>query len=254
MSIQKHLFDVYGRIRTTIVPKLRFSQDFYQRRLEGVLRPNIDWLDLGCGHRVLPEWRGDAERALVARCRTVTGIDYDMPSLQQHRSVARRVRGDIGGLPFRDGSFDLVTANMVVEHLHDPGVQFAEIGRVLRPGGTLLLHTPNALGYRTIISRVVPEVLKKPAIRILDTRPAADVFPTHYRANTERQLAQVAAKVGLAVTEVDIVETDAMFAVIAPLAAVELLVIKLLLTRPFRPFRSNIIARLSKPQAARKIA
>jgi SAM-dependent methyltransferase len=247
MSLHKPFFDIYRRLRAVIVPKLRYAQDYYQRRLETALQPTTDWLDLGCGHRVLPEWLPEQEHALVAKCRSVTGIDYDMPSLQQHRSVTRRVRGDIGALPFRDGSFDLVTANMVVEHLQDPAGQFAEIRRVLRPGGTLLLHTPNALGYRTIMSRVVPEALKAPLIRILDTRRSADVFPTHYRANTERQLTVVAANAGLGLSDVAIVETDALFAVIAPLAAVELLVIKLLLTKPLRRFRSNIIATLTKP-------
>jgi SAM-dependent methyltransferase len=252
MSFHVHLFDLYGRLRAAIVPTLRYAQDYYQRRLEDALASDVDWLDLGCGHRVLPEWRPDAERALVAKCRSVTGIDYDLPSLQQHRSFNRLVRGDIGALPFRDESFDLVTANMVVEHLANPAGQFAEIGRVLRPGGTLLLHTPNARGYRTILGRLVPEVLKRPLIWILDTRPGADVFPTHYRANTEDQLGKVAAEAGLGVKVVSIVETDALFAVIAPLAALELILIKLLLTKRLRRFRSNIIATLTKPGSVAK--
>src|SRR4051812_40974401 len=114
MSIRPALFSIYGRLRDAIAPGLRYSQHFYEQQLAAAAAAESDWLDLGCGHRVLPEWRGAAERAIVARCRTVTGIDYDLPSLVKHRSMKRRVRGDIGSLPFKDGSFDLVTANMVV--------------------------------------------------------------------------------------------------------------------------------------------
>jgi SAM-dependent methyltransferase len=247
MPIRSKLFDIYGALRDRIAPGLRYSQHFYEKKLGATVAPDVDWLDLGCGHRVLPEWRGAAEDEIVNRCRSVTGIDYDMPSLTRHRSMNRLVRGDIASLPFRDGSFDLVTANMVVEHLADPERQFREIGRVLRPGGLLLLHTPNALGYPTMVGRMVPEAVKGWLIKALDSRSAEDVFPTHYRANTKRALTRVADGAGLRVAGCDLVATDAMFAVVPPLAAVELVVIRLLLTRRMKNFRSNIIAVLRKP-------
>jgi ubiquinone/menaquinone biosynthesis C-methylase UbiE len=42
-------------------------------------------------------------------------------------------------LPFADGSFDCVTCGWVIEHLPDPRPGLAEMGRVLKPGGSLLL-------------------------------------------------------------------------------------------------------------------
>jgi SAM-dependent methyltransferase len=45
-------------------------------------------------------------------------------------------------LPFRDGVFDLVSAFDVVEHCEPEAVALAELGRVLRPGGRLLLSVP----------------------------------------------------------------------------------------------------------------
>jgi len=45
-------------------------------------------------------------------------------------------------LPFRDGGFDVVAAFDVVEHCDPEGQALAELGRVLRPGGTLLLSVP----------------------------------------------------------------------------------------------------------------
>jgi SAM-dependent methyltransferase len=250
MPLRSKLFDIYGRLRDAIVPGLRYSQHFYEQRLAGAVSKDVDWLDLGCGHRVLPEWRGAAEQGIVRGFGSGTGIDYDMPSLARHRSMRRLVRGDIASLPFRDGSFDLVTANMVVEHLADPERQFREIGRVLRPGGVFLLHTPNALGYSSMVGRLVPESVKHALIRVLDSRRPEDVFPTHYRANTPGRLDAVAAGAGLRLERCSLIATDAMFAVVPPLAAMELALIRVLLTRPMRRFRPNIIATLRKPAAA----
>ena len=213
------LFEIYGALRDRIAPGLRYSQHFYERHLAETVSPMLDWLDLGCGHRVLPDWRRSAEQEIVSRCRSVTGVDADLPALRKHRSIRRLVQGDITSLPFADASFDLVTANMVVEHLPCPETQFREVARVLRPGGMMLVHTPNALGYGTIMSRVVPGALKKIIIRVLDSRTSEDVFPAHYRANTRARLAGVAREAGLTLADTRMVATDALFAVVPPLAA-----------------------------------
>jgi ubiquinone/menaquinone biosynthesis C-methylase UbiE len=248
MIARAQLFRIYGALRDRIAPGLLYSQRLYERRLAEILPVGADWLDLGCGHQVLPSWRAAAETELVRRCRSVTGIDFDHPSLLKHRSVRRRVRGDIGALPFADSSFDFVTANMVVEHLDDPDRQFREISRVLRPGGTLVVHTPNLYGYQTAISRFVPEFMKGGLIRLLDSRSAADVFPTHYRANTDAAIAEVGRKAGLDVVKIQMVATDAVFAVIPPLAAIELAAIRATMTDRLRRFRSDIIATFQKLQ------
>ena len=51
------------------------------------------------------------------------------------------VVGDAHQLPFRDGSFDRVFAFNVFEHLREPARAAAEVARVLKPGGTVSIHT-----------------------------------------------------------------------------------------------------------------
>ena len=63
-------------------------------------------------------------------------------------------------LPFDNDSFDLVTANIIVEHLKYPALAFAEIFRVLRPGGIFVFRTPSARSYSVAISRRLPQRLK----------------------------------------------------------------------------------------------
>ena len=53
--------------------------------------------------------------------------------------------GDAQPLPFRDESFDALFAGELVEHLPDPRPALVDFARVLRPGGTLILTTPNRL-------------------------------------------------------------------------------------------------------------
>jgi 2-polyprenyl-3-methyl-5-hydroxy-6-metoxy-1,4-benzoquinol methylase len=64
-------------------------------------------------------------------------------------------------LPFADASFDLVTMFDVIEHLHgSPSHALAEVRRVLRPGGSLIVETPNVVNLRR---RLVMLLGKNPA-------------------------------------------------------------------------------------------
>ncbi|MGH9084266.1 MAG: methyltransferase domain-containing protein, partial [Acidimicrobiales bacterium] len=56
-------------------------------------------------------------------------------------------------LPFPDGSFDVVTCDDVIEHVFDQPKLVEELARVTRPGGRLLLVTPNASGFHVLLAR-----------------------------------------------------------------------------------------------------
>jgi len=247
MSYRSAAYTLYNAARRRVAPRLVYSQQLYEEALARYVSEETCWLDLGCGHQVLPAWRETRERGLVDGARLVVGIDADAPSLRQHRTIRHLAQGDIGALPFPPGTFDLVTLNMVVEHLDRPDAQFTEVERVLRPGGTLLLHTPNALGYLTLINRLVPHGASRRLARVFDGRGAGDVFPAYYRANSPRRLRGLAARTGLAVDTARLVTSSAAFVVIPPLMLLELLWIRLTMTKPLRALRTNLIAVLRKP-------
>lgn len=253
MNIRQPLFWIYVRLKRLITPGLRYSQDLYEETLKSQLTTEMVWLDLGCGHQILPYWRAAEEQKLVARCRMIVGIDYDFDSLWRHHNLHHRVQGAISRLPFADNSFDLVTANMVVEHLDRPDEQFREVARALKPGGLFIFHTPNARGYATRLSRLVPDGLKARLVYLLDGRKENDVFETFYRANTQESIERVSAAAGFEVVNIRMLVSDAVFYVIPPLAALELLWIKSLMTRALRPLRTTIIATLRRKAEVRTV-
>ncbi len=251
MALRTYLQEAYWWLERHLAPGVRYAQADYEQRLFDTIRGNEAWLDVGCGNTVLPTWREAQERELVDRAGVVLGLDPFFEALTQHRSIALRVCGGVDRLPFPDASFDVVTANMVVEHLSDPETQFREIARVVKPGGVFVLHTPNADGYSTRLTRLVPERFLDFGIKLLENRNPDDRFRTFYRANTASSLERVAAAVGLRVTRLELVRSTAMFYIIPPLAAFELLLFLRALASPrLERLRPNLIATLTKPLPA----
>jgi 2-polyprenyl-3-methyl-5-hydroxy-6-metoxy-1,4-benzoquinol methylase len=78
----------------------------------------------------------------------VQGTDFD-PAVAARVKEKYGLRVDVGNLAalrYPADSYDVVAMSQVIEHVHDPRALFAECFRVLRPGGRLVLTTPNVLG------------------------------------------------------------------------------------------------------------
>ncbi|HZA61215.1 MAG TPA: methyltransferase domain-containing protein [Actinomycetota bacterium] len=98
-------------------------------------RPDAVILDVGCG--------GGLMAPHVDGYRHV-GIDLSHDSLRlAEKEGIDPVRGDAAALPFADGSADVVIAGELLEHVPDLPAAVAELARVLRPGGTVVLDTIN---------------------------------------------------------------------------------------------------------------
>jgi len=89
----------------------------YAKLIAEHLKPQTRWLDAGTGSRILEEDLDPLENWLVQQGGMTVGMDVQ---LTQHRNIRTLVGGSIYDLPFADGSFDLVTCNMVMEHLGEP--------------------------------------------------------------------------------------------------------------------------------------
>lgn len=173
---------------------VRHPQRVYFERIESALQsesdgPRLRWLDIGCGRHLIPRWMGghaEWEAKLVASARLLAGIDPDLAALRDNNSCRFKSKADATALPFADNSFDLVTSNMVFEHVEKPLASLIEIHRVLRPGGRLLLLTPNWLDIVTIAARLVPNRFHPGIVSRVETRGAADVYPTYFRFNRPR--------------------------------------------------------------------
>jgi SAM-dependent methyltransferase len=92
-----------------------------------------DVLDMACG-------AGFGLLMLRAAGAMAFGVDYDGGALRGQRAVAC---ADAAHLPFRESTFDLVTSFETLEHVPDAAAMLRELRRVLRPGGRLVLSTPN---------------------------------------------------------------------------------------------------------------
>jgi len=248
-SVRKSFTKFYEATRDLIIPGLRNSQFAYLEVLKKYVREDCRWLDLGCGHQLLPEWLPDAEAdtlELKNRAKIVAGIDYDLPSLRKHTGLGCKVRGDLNALPFRDGAFDLLTANMVVEHIEDPVVTLSEINRVLAPGGFFIFHTPNLNNYQIIVAYFTPEMIKKKLIKFLENREEEDIFPTFYNLNKTKTIRRVSEEKGFTVHEIKMHNSSPKTIMLGPVIIGELLLLRALSLKPLANLRSNIIAVLQK--------
>lgn len=101
-------------------------------------------LDVGCGNgRFLSTMRELGW--------SVQGVEFSEAGVSASKLSGLKVHhGDLASASFPDGSFDLITVRHVIEHVPEPQVFMAELARILRDGGRLVVETPNsaALGRK----------------------------------------------------------------------------------------------------------
>lgn len=234
-----------------VTPWLCSSQHSYFEHVEKLIRPQNRILDIGCGKEFLMSWlRPDLYQrwsASIVDRTTIFGVDPFLPSLSQNASP-RTACAFAEHLPFSASSFDLVMANMVVEHLPDPDAVLREVFRVLQPGGAFLFHTPNLQAPPIMVSNVLPHSIKRLLVPLLEGgRSEEDVFPTHYRLNTGREITSAAERSGFHVEWIQPVFSVPWTQMMGPLVLMELLAIRAMRGERFAAWRPDLICLLRKP-------
>jgi ubiquinone/menaquinone biosynthesis C-methylase UbiE len=100
-------------------------------------------LDIGCGN-------GYGTALMAKSAKEIVGLDYDAATVAGNQSTYRSIsnisfkQGSIPPIPYDDGSFEVITAFQFIEHIEPRKEFLKECLRVLSPGGTLLVTTPNS--------------------------------------------------------------------------------------------------------------
>ena len=208
----------YHAIIARAAPAAEYHQNRYARELDAVVRKGCRWLDVGAGSQLHQGWIGASPESLAARAELIIGCDLVPLGLASNPMLTGAVIADGRRLPHPDGSFDLVTANMVVEHLPDARLMFTEVARVLASGGRFLFVTPH-LGHPAVrLISMIPRATRMTIARIADGRSARDIFPTFYAANTPGAVRRCAEAAGLRVKSLEVFFSYPLFR--APAAAV----------------------------------
>ena len=125
------------------------EENYWFRRHEVVYRRlaercrGRDVLEAGCGE-------GYGADLITGVANRVIGLDYDESAVDHVRARYPRVdmrQGNLADLPLAPGSVDVVVNFQVIEHLWDQHRFVTECHRVLRPGGLLLMSTPNRVTF-----------------------------------------------------------------------------------------------------------
>jgi demethylmenaquinone methyltransferase/2-methoxy-6-polyprenyl-1,4-benzoquinol methylase len=147
-------YDLVNRIMT-----FRMDVGWRRKTVAGLhLPPRALVLDLACG-------TGDLCRELAANGLRPIGVDLSAGMLAAARTRAPLVHGDVLRLPMPDGSVDGVTCGFALRNFAELPAFFAEVARVVRPGGRIALlevAEPQSRvlrwGHGVYFGRVVPVI------------------------------------------------------------------------------------------------
>ncbi len=183
-------------------PAFRGMYDRFSDVIHEYARRGDVMLDAGCGSGRVFQYAFD-ERQRPARIVVVDMTDEP----RGNRNIDAAARAELAALPFRDAAFDVAVSSHVAEHLTQPERVFGELARVVRPGGRLLVLTPNRWHYVTASSALLPHRFHVSFNRWRGV-DAHDIFPTVYRANTARRLRALYEDAGFEVEHLYQFETE----------------------------------------------
>lgn len=194
------MLDIVSLMDRTLYPQYTNNWDdsIFRNEIVKVLKADYHLLDLGAGAGIVAHMNF---RGLVAQ---VCGIDPDpRVGANPYLDEGKVACGE--DIPYADTYFDIVFADNVLEHLHNPALVFQEVARVLRPGGLFLVKTPNKMHYMPLVARLTPYKFHR-FVNQWRGRDSSDTFPTVYKVNSPGEIHCYAARAGLCVRQILLVE------------------------------------------------
>lgn len=175
----------------------------FARRVTTIMRwipPSPDGLvlDVPCGRGFYLE----RYRHMEPESRVI-GVELDAGTMHLARTAlptAPLARAAIERLPFPDDAFDAAICSEVLEHVADDVDALREVGRVVRPGGTIAITVPHA--EYPFWWDPINWTLERTAGRHISRGPLAGIWANHVRLYRRDELADVVRRCGLELVEV----------------------------------------------------
>lgn len=182
-------WSVQQRLKERFYPQARADAlGPFLRTLDRHLAACTLLLDAGCGQGT---WVLERHRSRIRRW-----VGLDMAPPESSHPLDDFLLGDLTHIPLEDDSCDIVLCWDVIEHLLQPAAAFAELYRVLRDEGVLIVKTPCLTSPVMLASKLSPTFVHRMVkVRLLHYQED-DVFPTFYRSNTATRLHRQLAAVG----------------------------------------------------------
>lgn len=228
-----------GPVIHHLYPSFRTGGSVFTDWISQALKPGMTVLDAGCG-------RGGLISSLRDKIGKLIIVDMDAAAVADYPNADQRIRANLESIPLPDQSVDLITSEFVVEHLADPKKVLAEFFRILKPGGRVILLTPNTHNPIMLLSSVTPHRfhrrLRQGALH--KTEPS---FPTFYRANTPTKLRAAAGQANLQIEKL-VLAGNPEYMALGPLFTTPAVLFERLLNRPSLEWlKMYMVAELKRP-------
>lgn len=161
------------------------TQAWYEAVVDRLVTEDCKWIDIGGGKSIFPH-NPKLSKELADRCKFLVGVDPS-DNIKQNTFVHQAVKGVIEDFRSND-IFDLATLRMVAEHIQHPGLAIESLAKLIKPGGHVVVYTPNRWSPVSIAASAIPDKFHSYFTHLLWGTKGEDVFPTFYRMNTRKQL------------------------------------------------------------------